>query len=345
MLRRLFYLLFYYSRSISKMQDSFGDKKVGSLDRFPEIMEGGFFMPELSREKTAFVDAVCAIKDNDAYTAKAIGYMPKTLIDTTLPHRQPVDSDNRPLSRFTRKNGRKTLSMASTYEEGLPFGTIPRLLFCLIATQAVVTKKREIVLGKSLADVIKKIELTSDGRTVGRVKHQIVAMLSTLITYRIEREKKDQMTQDLLEYLGKGRNIAVADEWQLYWSSGDKPSTNSKHQCSLVLSEQFYEEIVKHAVPVDTRALAALSRSPMAMDIYCWLTWRYFNLKKPTLVPWAKLVIQFGADYDRLRDFKRRFLDQLEKVRDLYPKAIVFSTEKGIILKPSPTHVPQIHRR
>lgn len=302
-------------------------------------------MPELSREKTAFVDAVCAIKDKDAYTAKTIGYMPKTLIDTTLPHRQPVDSDNRPLSRFTRKNGRKTLSMASTYEEGLPFGTIPRQIFCLIATQAVLTQRREILLGKSLADVLKKIGLPSDGQNVRRIKYQIIAMLSTLITYRIEREKKDQMTQDLLEYLGKGKNISVADEWQLYWSSSNEAFTESKHQCSIVLSEKFYEEIIKHAVPVDTRALKALSRSPMAIDIYCWLTWRFFTLKQATLVPWSKLSVQFGADYERLRDFKRYFLDQLAKVQDLYPKAIVFSTEKGLILKPSPTHVPRAYRR
>lgn len=301
-------------------------------------------MPELSREKTAFLDAVCAIKDKDAYTAKTIGYMPKTLIDTTLPHRQPVDENGRPLCRYTRKNGRKTLSMASTYEEGLPFGTIPRQLFCLIATQAVLTQSREIFLGKSLADVIKRMDLDVGGYNAQRVKHQIIALLSTLITYRIEREKKDQMTQDLLEYLGKGKNIAVADEWQLYWSSSNE-TTDSKHKCSIVLSEMFYEEIVKHAVPVDTRAVKALSRSPMAIDIYCWLTWRFFTLKQPTLIPWNKLVVQFGADYERLRDFKRRFLDQLEKVRDLYPKAIAFSTEKGLILKPSPTHVSQGYKR
>jgi len=30
-------------------------------------------------------------------------------------------------------------------------------------------------------------------------------------------------------------------------------------------------------------------------------------LKKPTLVPWKSLQVQFGAEHSRLPDFKRKF--------------------------------------
>ena len=42
----------------------------------------------------------------------------------------------------------------------------------------------------------------------------------------------------------------------------------------VVLSAEFYDELVAHAVPIDLRALKALKSSPLALDIYSWLTYR-----------------------------------------------------------------------
>ena len=50
---------------------------------------------KLSSEQNAFAFAISEIRGMDAAAAKTIGYMPKTLIDTTLPHRRPVDEKNR----------------------------------------------------------------------------------------------------------------------------------------------------------------------------------------------------------------------------------------------------------
>jgi len=49
-------------------------------------------------------------------------------------------------------------------------------------------------------------------------------------------------------------------------------------------------------VPLDLRVLRAL-RSPFEIDIYVWLTWRFFRLRKPVVVPWKTLQLQFGCDY------------------------------------------------
>jgi len=57
-------------------------------------------------------------------------------------------------------------------------------------------------------------------------------------------------------------------------------------------------------VPIDLRVLKVL-RSPMALDIYCWLTYRNSYLRKPSRIPWGALAAQFGADYQARKDFKR----------------------------------------
>ena len=95
-------------------------------------------------------------------------------------------------------------------------------------------------------------------------------------------------------------------------------------------------------MPIDLRALKALKGSPLALDLYSWLTYRMSYLRKPCLIPWEALRAQFGADYGRLRDFKRKFLAHLADVLHAYPGARLTKTTSGILLKPSATHVRRL---
>jgi hypothetical protein len=74
-------------------------------------------------------------------------------------------------------------------------------------------------------------------------------------------------------------------------------------------------------------ALRLLKRSPIALDIYFWLTYRMFYLHRDTVIPWPLLQMQFGADYPQdalgLRHFKSKFLARLEpdQQREAWQKA------------------------
>ena len=111
-------------------------------------------------------------------------------------------------------------------------------------------------------------------------------------------------------------------------------------QAQIVLGRDFLEEIRRSAVPVDLRAIHQLNRSPLAIDLYTWLTHRMSYLKKPTLVPWQGLQNQFGADFSRDRDFRRHLLRRLSQVVGTYPEDRVASRPTGLLLLPSPAHVP-----
>jgi len=108
---------------------------------------------------------------------------------------------------------------------------------------------------------------------------------------------------------------------------------------TLVMSSEFFREITRSAVPVDLRAIQQLKRSPLAIDIYIWLTYRMSYLRRPCLIPWKALKNQFGADYSRSRDFRRGFLAHLGEVLHVYPNARVGQTDPGLLLYPSPPHV------
>ena len=74
-------------------------------------------------------------------------------------------------------------------------------------------------------------------------------------------------------------------------------------------SEYLTASFTAAPIPLDTRALRALKRSPLALDFYGLLTYRAFVASRKGVaqyVTWEDLRRQFGADYSSPKDFRRR---------------------------------------
>lgn len=130
----------------------------------------------------------------------------------------------------------------------------------------------------------------------------------------------------------------LADKALLWWNT-KRPDQATLWQSTVTLTESFFCEVVEHPVPIDMRALKALKRSPLALDIYCWLTYRMSYLGRRTEIPWTALAAQFGSDYSRVRDFKADFEHELVKVLAVYSAARIEGGDSGLVLKPSKPHV------
>ncbi len=124
-----------------------------------------------------------------------------------------------------------------------------------------------------------------------------------------------------------------------------------KWQSHVKLSTPFYKELIEHPIPIDLRAYKALRGSPLAMDIYSWLTYRMSYTDKPTRpIRWESLMGQFGSSYNTndmdqaSRDFKKGFLKALKAVQIVYPAARLKVADNGLVLLPSPPHVAPVTR-
>jgi hypothetical protein len=111
------------------------------------------------------------------------------------------------------------------------------------------------------------------------------------------------------------------------------------------LSLDYFESLKAHAVPLDERALAALSHSSMGLDLYCWRAQRLHRVPKRQFIPWTAVKDQFGVDYARLRKFREVFLRTLQQVRAVYPAAKMDVTDQGLILYTSPPPILKLDRR
>jgi hypothetical protein len=84
--------------------------------------------------------------------------------------------------------------------------------------------------------------------------------------------------------------------------------------------------------------LKALKRSPMALDLYAWASYRTFTVSqagKPAFIPWRSLALQLGADYADPKDAKKAMQAALRKVQAVFPALRIEDAEGGFTLLPS----------
>ncbi len=277
------------------------------------------------------VQEALSIEAEEAKEAGALGFMARILVQATLPHSKVKGNE------FVRRNGDFTLSMISPSDIGLPYGTIPRLLLAWLTTEAVKTKSREIILGDSMSDFMRELGLVPTGGRWGsitRLKSQTEKLFSS--TVHCNYRTKEQSS---------GLNLVIAEKSQLWWEHQD-PKQQSLWESTVTLNQTFYDQVIDRPVPIDMRALKALKGSPMALDIYTWLTYRMSYLSHSTEIPWESLKNQFGANYaDTNRgvlDFKRNFLKHMKKIHVIYPEVNVGEGNYGLTLEPSKTHIRKL---
>ncbi len=266
------------------------------------------------------------IKCVSALNADCLGYYPKPFAGISLPSREVQGNE------FIRKNGKYTLNLLAPSQIGLPYGGYPRILIVYITTKAKKSAAREIYLCKSLNQLLKQLGIRPTGGSKGTLtsfKKQFQRLLACSIKW-VEIED-DQWSID---------NINIVSNAKQLWD----PYCQSKWEAYITLDYDFFINIKNHAIPIDTRVTSALCHFPLAFDLYCFLTGRYYRLPKPIIIKWMDLRAQIGNQYARQFHYKQKIEEALKVVNLLYPAARFEVSDKGLKLFPSKTHIPPIKK-
>ena len=264
-----------------------------------------------------------------------LGFMARLMALCSLPR---TDPGNR--VQYKRVNGPYTLYMIAGGGNKLPFGNFPRLLLAWVSTEAVRTQSRELILGRSLSEFMRKLGVysTSGGGRGDRTR--LRNQMKRLFRCQVELLYEDQHGESSVA-------SRIADRTEFWWKWPDEPML---WESKIYLGEAFFHEIISHPVPLDMNTLKALKRSSLGLDLYMWVTYRTFSLQHPLRLSWRQLYRQFGADPARTSDhrtvqnFRREVLRELKKIKTAWPD-LNYTTAKGVlILSPSkpaiaPTHL------
>ena len=241
-------------------------------------------------------------------------FLPRFLVATTLPHSDPKASE------FTRVNGKIRTTLHAPKRIGLPFGVHARLILIHLATGAVRTRSRHFLVGRSINQLLARMAITNGGGRDGqstRARNQLDRLCATTFTTTTP--------------LGnQGENLVLADRWMEQGPKGRE----------VILGERFFEQATKSAVPLDPVIVRTLRRSPLALDLYAWLTHRMATIEGTATVSWPALEAQFGSEYARPRDFRAKFRKQLAQVIQVWPGQLrVEAEDRRVVLDPGPPSV------
>jgi len=315
-------------------KDDDGLQKIGDI-----LRKGPAHLRPPTKTQLRLIDAAVTIKDKAAeFHKKEIAYHHTVFCQTALPYREVEERV------WERTNGYVQISVEAgrTFDPNtekwvdvpLPFGPKARIIMIHLDTQAVMKQSRLVDIQNSMTAFVKTLQgRDPTGPELRKFRQQSAAISNS--TFRLfAKDEKGTARQ---------ANVPIVSGFELWYPKDERQHT--LWPSFVELSEKYYETLIRHAIPLDHRAIAALQHNALALDIYKWLAQRLCRVdgKRPYTLAWSLVQAQFGQGYAELRFFRRVFLKTLKIVLMQYPGAKVEPTEKGLVLHNSrPPIAPKV---
>lgn len=284
---------------------------------------------EVTQRELDLFDLSLEIERVNARESGQLGFVNTAMVYASMPYREVKGVE------YKRTVGNLRLSILSPSDVGLPYGKMPRIILAYLCSQAKRFPDRgpTIDLGASQAEFATRLGLNTGGGKRGDVSRL--------------REQADRLFSSTINLRGTPgtdihwNNVVITRNGMLLWNPQDA-GARARWNSALTLSLDFFEDCIQHAIPIDMRVLQKL-RSPMAIDLYVWMTYRYHSIVVPTPIGWRQLKAQFGTGYaddeqgawNFIADFKK----QLRAVSAVYREAKFNLDRYKFTLLPSPPHI------
>ena len=264
-----------------------------------------------------------------------IGYQHTVLCQTSLPYR-PTDA-----RVWEREQGNVSLSVEAGrawhpptrkwVEMPLPHGEKPRLVLIHMNGEALRGGGPVIDVGDSMTAFVRTLGIDTNGRNLRTLKDQLGRLAAATIRLAVSEDGRDMQI-----------NTHIVSAFDLWFPKDENQRV--LWPTTVRLSDEYFNSLTRHAVPLDNRAVGALSGSALCLDIYCWLAQRLHRVSahRPQVITWVALKGQFGVEYGRLDNFRTKFAPALRAVLTVYPEAKVEIADVGLVLWNSP---PPVSRR
>jgi hypothetical protein len=204
---------------------------------------------------------------------------------------------------------------------GVPYGARARLILLYLQTEALRTNSREVELGRSLNFWMTEMGIPIGGESARSIRDQADRISRCRISLEVNWGNRSGLV-----------NQQIVDS-ALFIDPNDNQGKLSLEVAKL--SEGFFEQLRKHPLPLEEKAIQALSNNSLGLDIYLWLAWRLHVLSSPTTISWPALKCQFGRAVNRMDHFRAHFRRTLQLAQAVYPEAQADVCERGVILHPS----------
>lgn len=280
-------------------------------------------------------------------------YLHSALCAMSLPARRPKgEKEFEPIIRrdghysLVIKPGERIIPGAdgelTAVKMGVPFGIHARLILHYIMTEAVKQKSREIFLGDSFAQWMRRMGLTSTNSGGSRssralLQEQVERLMACEWTLRWDQDvgHLDPKVAALASKSTKAKKVMTKEpspvsafsvaEMRLVKGYAGTTGGGGEFVSRFVLSEAFYEALQAHMVPLNERAIAALAKtsSPTQLDLYAFLAYRLPRIPpgQEVIMRWDQLKTHLGSDIKEMPKFRQTVRRTWQTVSGVYQQA------------------------
>jgi hypothetical protein len=216
---------------------------------------------------------------------------------------------------YERRNGQFVLQVTGHPEFGVPFGQ-DRIVPIFLATLAV-RQKSQTIRFKTAAEMLETFGMHRGGKEYRRLVTAFERIFGATMFFGTD----SMSSRARVVQRSRFNFLREAQIW--YNRQPDQRVLSEEFENVIVLSDEFYQEIVAHPIPTDLEAVKVLAGAPAVLDLFMWLTYRCFVAKGTEAIPIFGpygLVTQIGSvEYSRERRFVAKLEQWLKTIRVMWP--------------------------
>lgn len=278
------------------------------------------------------------VRENRQAGMQSLGFASRPFVLCGLPVKRPSAG----ALLHERRNGKFVLQVTGHPKYGLPWGQ-DRLVPILLATLAIRKQSRTITFS-SAAELLDTFGLQQGGAQYRRLAGAFQRIFGATIYFGTD------VLQDRARVIHQSR-FNFMEEARI-WYSRDVSAPGMPSDCrnTIVLTEEFYREIIQHPIPTDLEAARVLSCAPAALDLFTWLSYRCFVAKSRENIPLfgdLGLANQLGSsEYARPRKFREKLDGWLRLIRAMWPECPAYIDHGGrdLVVAPAISILPKVPR-
>ena len=276
---------------------------------------------KISKQVLRQLDGIELVRIKREQRKQNLGFSSRPFVLCGLPIRRPPAGQ----ILFERRNGQFVLQVTGNPDYGLPFGQ-DRIVPIFLATLAV-RQQSQTIRFKSGSEMLDTFGMHKGGKEYRRLVGAFERIFGATIFFGTD----SQLGSLRVVHMARFAFLREAQIWYSRGMAGSAPGRQFEN--IIVLSEEFYHEVLAHPIPTDLEAVKVLSGAPAVLDLFMWLCYRCFVSKGEESIPLFGrygLASQLGSvEYSRPRRF-RAMLDQwLGVVRALWPECPARITPDG----------------
>jgi hypothetical protein len=307
-----------------------GDRHRTGLERAGSILQDRFAEFHVSRRRLRQAESIQLVRDRRNAANQHLGFASRPFVLCGLPVRCPPRST----LVYERRNGLFTLQITGHPDFGLPFGQ-DRLVPIFLATLAV-RQQSQTIRFRSAAQMLDIFGMAKGGKEYRRLVAAFERIFGATIFFGTESTRKHARVIQRSRF----NFLSEAQIW--YNRDSAQEVFSADFENVIVLSDEFYNEVVAHPIPADIEAVKAFGSAPAVLDLFMWLTYRCFTAKSEERIP---LFGDFGptaqlgsVEYSRPRRFRAMLEQWLGQVRAVWPKCPAQICSDGQYLRLSPAN-------